>query len=105
MAIVGPEAESDLLRIRAAKCFVGANGLTLEEGVSDPLPLEASVKRRMVEVSQEVYVVATHDKLGRVSAQLSVPLAAVDVVITDQGADAAYCARMGDLGIRCVVAD
>jgi DeoR family fructose operon transcriptional repressor len=104
MAIVGPEAERALANLRADKCFVGANGLTLEDGVTDPLPLEASVKRVMVEVSQEVYVVATHDKLGRVSPQVSVPLEAIDVVITDQASDQEFLQALTERGIRCVVA-
>jgi DeoR family fructose operon transcriptional repressor len=104
MALVGPETERDLLDIRANKCFVGASGLTLEDGVTDPLLLEASVKRRMVEVSQEVYVVATHDKFGRVTSQVSVPLEAIDVVITDKGTDEEYRRKLTERGIRCVVA-
>jgi DeoR family transcriptional regulator, fructose operon transcriptional repressor len=104
MAIVGPDTERGLSAVRAHKCFVGANGLTLEEGVTDPLPLEASAKRKIVEVSQEVYVVATHDKFGRVAPQISVPLQAIDVVITDKGTDESYCQRLTERGIRCIVA-
>ncbi|MGE5223812.1 MAG: DeoR/GlpR family DNA-binding transcription regulator [Omnitrophica WOR_2 bacterium] len=48
MAYVGPEAERVISQIRPDKCFLGANGFTLQEGVTDPLPLEASVKRKMV---------------------------------------------------------
>jgi DeoR family transcriptional regulator, fructose operon transcriptional repressor len=104
MALVGPDAERSFSGVRASKCFVGANGLSLEEGVTDPLPLEASAKRKIVEVSQEVYVVATHDKFGRVAPQVSIPLQGIDVVITDKGSDPEFLRRLTERGIRCVVA-
>ena len=104
MCIVGPDAERLFSTIRADKCFVGANGLTLEDGVTDPLPLEASVKRRMVEVSQEVYVVVTHEKFGRLSSQVSVPLQAIDAIITDAGTGEEYCRAFTERGVRVVVA-
>lgn len=101
MAIVGPEAERIVSGLRPSRCFVGASGFSLEAGVTDPLPLEASVKRKIVEVSQEVYVLATHDKFGRVSPQVSVPLADIDMVITDKGTDESFRKRLAERGIRC----
>jgi len=104
MCLVGPDAEQLFATIRPDKCFLGANGLTVEEGVTDPLPMEASIKRRMVEVSQEVFVVATHDKFGRVSSHISAPLQAIDVVVTDAGTSEEYIQALTEHGVRCVVA-
>lgn len=102
MSLVGPEAERALSRVRADKCFIGASGFTLEEGVSDPLPLESSVKRRMIESSQEVYLVLTPDKFGRLAQQITAPIEAIDAIITHRDLPDHYCRELSARGIRCI---
>jgi DeoR/GlpR family transcriptional regulator of sugar metabolism len=104
MAFVGPETEQFITLLRPDKCFVGAHGFTLAEGVTDPIPLAASCKRKMVEVSQEVYLVVTPDKFGNVAQQISIPLEAIDVVITHENTPKHYIDELAARGIRCVVA-
>jgi DeoR family fructose operon transcriptional repressor len=101
MAYVGPETEAAIARLRPDKCFFGAHGFTLEDGVSDPIPLAASSKRKMVEVSQEVYLVVTQDKFGNVAQQISVPLEAIDVVITNKATPKHYLDQLAERGIPC----
>jgi DeoR family fructose operon transcriptional repressor len=103
MVYVGPETEQAISRLRPDKCFIGAHGFTLEDGVTDPIPLAASFKRKMVEVSQEVYLVVTPDKFGNVAQQISVPLEAIDVVITHEDTPKHYIDELAERGIRCVV--
>jgi DeoR/GlpR family transcriptional regulator of sugar metabolism len=105
MAYVGPVAEKYLSTIRPDKCFIGANGITLEDGITDPLPFEASIKRKMVEVAQEVYLVATPDKFGHVSQHVSFPLEAVDVIIMHKDTPDEYCQGLESKAIRCVFAE
>jgi DeoR/GlpR family transcriptional regulator of sugar metabolism len=102
MSLVGPDAEATLARVRADKCFIGASGFTIEEGVTDPLPLESSVKRRIVASSQEVFLVLTPDKFGRVLPHITTPLEAIDVVITHRDLPEADCQALSARGIRCV---
>jgi DeoR family fructose operon transcriptional repressor len=104
MAFVGPEAEQVISRIRPDKSFIGAHGFTLDSGVMDPLPLEASVKRRLVDVTQEMYLVATPDKFGHIAQHVAVPLEAIDVVITHADTPKQYLKELEQHGIRCVVA-
>jgi DeoR family fructose operon transcriptional repressor len=104
MAYVGPAAENMISMIRPDKCFLGANGFTIEDGVTDPLPLESSIKRKMVEVSQEVYLVATPDKFGRVAQHVSFPLEAIDVVIMHHDTPEEYCQALAAKDVRCVFA-
>jgi DeoR family fructose operon transcriptional repressor len=104
MAYVGPDAEKQLTNTRPDKCFIGANGITLEDGVTDPLPLEASIKRKMVEVAQEVYLVATPDKFGRVAQHVSFPLEAVDVIIMHVDTPDDYCEELATKEINCIFA-
>jgi DeoR family fructose operon transcriptional repressor len=104
MAYVGPQAEHMLDQIRPDKCFIGAHGITVADGVMDPFPLEASIKRKIVEVSQEVYLVATSDKFGRLSSHISAPIQAIDVIIMNQDIPKEYCQDLAAHDIRCVIA-
>jgi DeoR family fructose operon transcriptional repressor len=104
MAYVGPQAEEVLSSVRAAKCFIGANGFTVQDGVTDPLHLESSVKRKMVEVSNEVYLVVTPDKFGRVAPYISVPLGAIDVIIMHNSTPEKYTRQLASKDIRCEIA-
>lgn len=104
MAYVGPEAERVISQIRPDKCFLGANGFTLQDGVTDPLPLEASIKRKMVEVSQEVYLVITPDKFGHVAPHVSVPVDAIDIIILHKDTPEHYFQELTDHNVRYVIA-
>jgi DeoR/GlpR family transcriptional regulator of sugar metabolism len=104
MAFVGPDAERTLSKIRPERCFVGAHALTIANGVSDPFPLEASLKRRAVEVSQEVYLIVTPDKFGNVAPHISVPLEAIDIVITNEGAPEIFLKELEANKLHCVLA-
>ena len=104
MAYVGPQAEEVLTKLRPNKCFIGANGFTIQDGVTDPLPLESSIKRNMVEVSNEVYLVVTPDKFGHVAPYVSVPLEAIDVIIMNEDTPDEYCKQLHAKGIRCEIA-
>ena len=104
MAYVGPQAENALSQLRPDKCFIGAGGFTIRDGVMDPLPLEASIKRKIVEVSQEVYLVVAPDKFGRVSQHVSAPLEAIDVVIMHKDTPEQYCSELTARNIRCIIA-
>lgn len=104
MALVGSDAERAISQIRPNKCFIGANGFTIEDGVTDPLPMESAIKRKMVEVSQEVYLVVTPDKFGHVAAHVSVSIEAIDVVILNKNTPEHFCHELAARDIRFVVA-
>ncbi len=44
--------------------FVGANGITLRDGLTIPTPNEVPVKRRLLELAREPFVVADGNKFG-----------------------------------------
>jgi DeoR/GlpR family transcriptional regulator of sugar metabolism len=104
MSFVGPEAEEVCSKIRPDKCFISAHAFNMEDGVTDPMPLEASFKRKVVEVSQQVYLVVTPEKLGCLSKHVAVPTAAIDVVILHPDSPVEYCEALSARGIRCIFA-
>lgn len=104
MAYEGPETERIISKLIPDKCFVGAYAFNIAKGVTDPMLLAASSKRRIVEVSQEVYILATPDKFGNVVPHLSVPLEAIDVVITNENAPENFVKELLSRKIQCVLA-
>jgi DeoR family fructose operon transcriptional repressor len=82
MALVGPVTEENLMRIRVDKAFMATNGLSTDIGLTTPNMLEASTKHKMMQVAEQVYVLADHSKIGRVSFAKFGALSDVDGCIT-----------------------
>ncbi len=87
-SLVGPEAEAALARVRADLCFLGADGIDPDFGISTSDPLEAQLNRRMLAVSARSIALADASKLGRRSLAPIAPLASVAGIVTDASADA-----------------
>jgi DeoR family fructose operon transcriptional repressor len=81
--LTGPLAEAGLRRFRARKAFIGAAGVT-PEGTFDSNVLRGAADATIVGQATEVYVLADHTKIGRVSLVSVVELEEVSVVITDR---------------------
>ncbi|MDX2007454.1 MAG: DeoR/GlpR family DNA-binding transcription regulator [Meiothermus sp.] len=80
---VGPQAEMFFAQLRAHTAFLSASGLTLENGLMDPNPLEIQVKRAMVACAERLVVLMDSSKFGVRSLLQTLPLDQVDVLITD----------------------
>jgi DeoR family fructose operon transcriptional repressor len=82
MALAGPVAEESLERIRVDKAFIATNGLDAKIGLTTPNVLEASIKQKMMNVSDQVIIMADHSKIGKVSFAKFGDLTDVDACIT-----------------------
>jgi DeoR family transcriptional regulator, fructose operon transcriptional repressor len=102
LAAVGPWALAALADIHADVVFLGTNGLSAEEGLTTPDLGEAAVKRALVAGARRTVVLADHTKLGRVDFAHVAPLAAVDVVVTDTGAEPELVEEIEAAGPRVV---
>jgi DeoR/GlpR family transcriptional regulator of sugar metabolism len=87
LSLIGPETEAYFRDLRVDKLFLGVEGVDVQGGVTVPDPVEASAKRAMVKAAQQTIVVADHSKLGRNVLCTIIPLGAVDVLVTDSGAE------------------
>jgi Transcriptional regulators of sugar metabolism len=82
MAFTGPLAESVLDRIRVDKAFMATNGVDVVEGLTTPNIVEASIKTKMLSIANQVYVLADHSKIGRVSFAKFGHIKDIDACIT-----------------------
>jgi DeoR/GlpR family transcriptional regulator of sugar metabolism len=103
-ALVGPQTVADLRELSADVVFIGCDGLTVETGLTTPHVLVAEVGATMAGRARRVVAVADSSKLGRRGFTPIAPLSAVDVLVTDDGADPAELARIRGAGIEVILA-
>lgn len=82
-ALVGPMAEATLASLHLDQLFMGVHGMGEPTGFTSPNLLEAQTLRCFIEASESLVVLADHTKWDTVGLSTIAPLAAADVVITD----------------------
>lgn len=102
-SFVGPQAERLLSELHADCFFLGVDGLDPQFGLSTPDLLEAQLNTLMMQVSQEVVVIADSSKFGRRSLSTIGDVKQVDKVITDDGADPGMVAALQEKGVEVIV--
>jgi DeoR family fructose operon transcriptional repressor len=83
LAEVDSWAARTLGEINVDVAFLGANGISLDRGLTTPDPAEAAVKRLMLGCARRRILLADHSKIGQVSTHKYGELADIDVLITD----------------------
>jgi DeoR/GlpR family transcriptional regulator of sugar metabolism len=102
--LVGPEAETFFSRFRAHKFFVSGAGLTLENGLTDPNPIEIQVKRAMARSADRSILLLDSSKFGQRSLASVLPFKSIDALVTDPGAPRAMLKRLEKQGIEIHIA-
>ncbi|MBS4203376.1 DeoR/GlpR family DNA-binding transcription regulator [Lederbergia citrea] len=103
LSYVGPLAEQSINMYHVNKVFLSCKGLDFNDGLSDSNELQAMLKKRMIERSDQVYLMVDSSKIGkRAFSQIS-PLSEVDFVITDKKLDHASCQLFKERNIPIVV--
>ena len=83
-ANVGPLTKLGLAQFSVDKCFIGADAISEDKGVSTINLFRAEVARAMAKSAKKMIVLATSDKVGANAVASSFPLASVHTVITDK---------------------
>ncbi|TDX45305.1 DeoR/GlpR family DNA-binding transcription regulator [Orenia marismortui] len=84
LAMVGPIAELNLRNLNPDKVFLGANGITLSDGLTTPDLVEANTKKAMLERAKEVIILADHSKFGETAFVKIAEIKDIDTIITDR---------------------
>ncbi len=96
---VGPQAERFFEEIRAKTFFLGATGITVADGISDPNPLEVQVKRAMAASAERTILLVDSSKFGIRSLLPIVSFDALTALVTDENAPHEDVAAIRALGI------
>jgi len=103
-SFTGPIAEASLSRLFADSAFISARGLALQRGLTEANPSETALKEMMVANATRVVALIDSSKLGRSALSLFAPIAAVHVLVTDDGADPSMVEQLRALGVEVRVA-
>jgi DeoR family fructose operon transcriptional repressor len=98
LATVDDWALRPLAHLNVDVAFMGANGCSLDRGLTTPDPAEAAIKRAMVQAAQRSVLLADHTKFGNTYLATFAELSEVDVVISDTGLDLALAADVAAAG-------
>lgn len=88
-AIVGSDALVNLRKYNFTKCFIGTNGISIDNGYTTPDTEEALVKTEVMSRSYVSYVLADSSKFSQVSSVTFAPIAGA-CIVTDQLPDERY---------------
>lgn len=102
-ALIGPLAEQALSGLHVDTLFVSGNGLSALRGLSTPDVLAAAVDQRLAGTADRIVVLADHTKVGVEAVTQTIPISAIDLVITDARADADEVQRLRTAGAEVTV--
>lgn len=83
MAFVGPLTNKMLDSYHFDKCFLGANGIDYEFGLSNADPNESMVKEKAIKQSVQTYIVSDHSKFDAKSVFKFAELDEVKIITDD----------------------
>lgn len=101
-AAVGHSTVTAIRELRADLAFVGTNGISVEHGLSTPDPEEAATKRALVSSAQRVVALSDASKVGQERTVRFAALEDIDVLVTDDGINAADAKSFEALGLEVV---
>lgn len=94
-AMVGDFALNNLNRVTASKCFLGCNGITIEEGITTAVLQEATINNLMLtRVTGPRYILADKSKIGLRLNFIYGHLKDISLLITDTEAPQSLVAEL-----------
>jgi len=101
---VGPLAEEIISRIHVDKAFVGTQGVSIEKGLTDTDMFEVSIKKKIIESSDNVILLADHTKFDRIGIYQTVPIENINTIITDNNVNCSLLEPYQKSGIEIIIA-
>jgi DeoR family transcriptional regulator, aga operon transcriptional repressor len=102
-SVIGPYAESLLTEMMCSKLFIGVDGLDLECGLTTSNIAEAHLNQYMLDVAQEVIVLADSSKFGKRGFGKICNLNRVNHIITDKEAPSNIIQIIREKGIEVTI--
>jgi DeoR family transcriptional regulator of aga operon len=95
-----PIAGASLAGLNLDIVFVGADGVSLEAGLTTHHEVEAHTNRALIERARSVVVVIDSSKIGLVAFARICEVGAVGELITDHAADPGILAGLTEAGVK-----
>ncbi|MXV49532.1 DeoR family transcriptional regulator [Pedobacter sp. HMF7647] len=97
---LGSKTVSELNEIRVDLCFLGANGIDWQEGMTDSDWEVVQIKKAMIKASSKLAVISIAEKLNSVQKLKVCPAGSVSYLVTDMESSAAELQPYIDNGIN-----
>ncbi|MFL0247565.1 DeoR/GlpR family DNA-binding transcription regulator [Candidatus Clostridium stratigraminis] len=101
-ALVGPISEGVLKNFKVDKAFIGANGISIKEGITTPNISEAHIKREMMKAASKVIIVADSSKFNQVSFAVVSPVTLADLIITNSDFNENVVKEYQEIGVEII---
>lgn len=102
MSFIGPMAEKHLDLYHANKVFISCKGVDTKN-ISESNVHQAAVKQKMIDNSDEVYLLADYSKIGEKSLTVLASLDRVDYLITDKKVNKQFIEEIQGKDIRPII--
>ena len=102
-ATVGPQTIAQLKELTADYAFIGADGISIENGATTANILIAEVDRVMTDRARKKVLVIDSSKFMHVGLVPVKPIRSFDTIITDTGAPEDVIEQIRDLGVDVMV--
>ncbi len=96
---IGQKAIEAIADLSVDRVFMAANGVSVKRGITTPDIDTANVKERIARMGDEVILLADSTKLDRVSFVRFADTEQMDVLITDDAADADFLEKVRGVGV------
>jgi DeoR family fructose operon transcriptional repressor len=104
-SVSGPLCIRMLERFHVDKAFISVGGISLANGISDYDLNESIMSQAMIAAAEEVIVLGDQSKIGVKAFYQIAPLAAVDVVISEQAEPSSWTTELNRKGINWMTAE
>lgn len=84
--------------------FLGVDGFDLERGITTHYEPEAQLNRRMVEAARKIVAITDSSKFGKICLHRIIPVADLDMLITDSEAPPAIVQASEQSGVELLLA-
>lgn len=102
LSLVGTTAEDSLKNFYCDKVFMGVDGIDTSYGISTPNIEEAHLNRVMIDVANELIVVADSSKFYRRSFAFISPIPSISTLITDKNIPKEEHHRLHTAGVSVI---
>jgi DeoR/GlpR family transcriptional regulator of sugar metabolism len=104
-ALAGPLTMEMIRQVNATKVFLGADGLSINLGLTTPNLEMAVIERSMIQYTRgKVIVMADHSKFDLVAGMSVAPLKHIDVLITNRKISEDFQKNLDLMGVPVVIA-
>jgi len=100
LSFIGPLAEKTLQEYHVNKLFFSCKGIDLDRGLSDPNESHALLKRCMMDIADQSYLLVDHSKFGVKALTMFAPIKDLHEVITDDKLDPEMLERLQQLTLK-----